>query len=452
MAQTGSPSWNLLTGVFGDPATRDLLSEDATIEAWLAAERALARAEADVGLLTDAEAAAIETAAVLDSIDRAELWAQTRNVGYPILPLIRMIAAQLPAGPAGRVHFGATTQDIMDTGLVLQLRAVLARLAELMTEFGDALARLTREHTRTVLAARTHAQQAVPTTFGAKMAVYLAELTRHRERLDQLGPRLGAVSLYGAGGTSAALGQQAVAVREAMARRLGLAAPVVPWHVARDSLAEFGQVCALLSATAARFAGEVIALSRTEIGEVAEEGGHHRGASSTMPQKANPIGSEVTVGLAASAAALLPSVYRAMTAPHERAAGEWQIEWFALPQLAELSAGAVANVGRVAAGLQVFPDRMRANLAADGGLIMAESVMFRLAPALGREAAHDLVYGAAREARASGTSLLDALRPLLPPGRETLLDDAHAALAPEAYTGDPVGVCNAALAMWASYP
>jgi 3-carboxy-cis,cis-muconate cycloisomerase len=433
----------MLSRLYGDEAMAAIFGEDQTIQAWLQAEAALALAQEAAGVLPPTVGGRIAAAATLDNVDRDLLWTQARNVGYPILPLVRMIAAALPSDAEGRVHYGATTQDIMDTGLALQLRAAMERLAHLVASFGDAVAVMSDRHRHTVLAARTHAQQAVPTTFGTKMAVFLAELTRHRTRLAELGPRISLVSLYGAGGTSAALGEHAPLVRRGMAAHLGLGVTDVAWHVSRDSLAEFGYVCVGLAGTCARFAREVVDLGRTEIGEVGEVGGHHRGASSTMPQKDNPISSEAVIGMSATASALSASLGRLMEAGHERAAGEWQIEWEVLPQLAVLAAGCLHEAADIAHGLRVFPDAMRRNLDGDG-YVMAEAYMMRLAGVLGRERAHDLVYAAVREAR----DLAEPLEAVLARTASALDGGALLHIAPEEYTGNPDLVCDAALRAW----
>ncbi|GAA3620794.1 adenylosuccinate lyase [Nonomuraea rosea] len=439
-------TFKLLPELFGDGGMTEIFSADRTVLAWLRTEAALARAQAESGVISEADAQAIAAACVPGNIDLARLWSEAVNVGYPILPLVRMISAALPDGPNGRVHYGATTQDIMDTGLALQMGEALDHLAALLASFGDALARLVAAHAGTVIAARTHAQQAVPTTFGAKMAVLLAETARQRERVRAATRQVRVVSLFGAGGTSAAMGERSSAVREGLAGRLGLRTTEVPWHVARDGVAEFGVACASLAATAARFAREVVDLSRTEVGEVREAGGHHRGASSTMPQKANPIGCEAVIGMSGTAGALSSGLFRAMEAGHERAAGEWQVEWYVVPLLAELSAGALATAAEVAAGLRIYPEVMRANLGAEGGLIMAEAYMMRLAPALGRERAHDLVYKAAHEAREHGRELADALRDVA--GPDDLASLGTLPIPPESYIGDAEAICAAALDAW----
>ena len=441
-------SWDLLYSVFGDREMARIFSEEATVSAWLAAERALAAAEARCGVITEEEATAIAEAARLEGIDLAELWRSTHNVGYPILPLVRVVSARLSSGPDGRVHYGATTQDIMDTALALQLAAAFDRLHELLSGFGDRLGELVERHAGTVMAARTHAQQAVPTTFGAKLAVVLAECTRHRWRLAYLRKTVPVVSLYGAGGTSASFAGLAAQVRSSMAELLGLGVDDVPWHVARDRIAEAGTLFAMLAATAGRFAREVIELSRTEVGEVAEVSGHHRGASSTMPQKHNPISSEVVVGMAIVAASLTSGVLAAMRPAHERAAGEWQAEWALVPQLARTAAGALANAVEIASGLRVLPEQMAANLSVDDGLLLAEAYMMRLAPVIGRERAHDLVYEASEQSRSNGTRLPEVIARLLDETGMSIPQDCVVELAPEDYVGDVALTCERAVASW----
>jgi len=401
--------FSILHRAFGDPVMEGVFSESATVESWLRTEAALARAQARVGDLSAERAEAIAAACTLPSLDLPALWADMANVGYPILPLVRQVTDRLPASEQGWLHYGATTQDIMDTGLSLQLAAAIDRLAALTVALGNALADEAEAHADTVMAARTHGQQAVPTTFGAKLATFLRQC--HRLRADLVGVRAACclVSLHGAAGTSAGLGPRADEVRAGMADLLGLVDPDGPWHVTRDGLAAFGAACARATSMCARLAREVIDLSRTEIREMSESEGHHRGASSTMPQKANPIDSEVIVGMAVSAAAMAGSLYRAMEAGHERSAGEWQIEWHALPQVAVLSAGCLLVAERVVREAVVYPERMAANLALEQGRTLAEAYMFQLAPELGREGAHDLVYLAATTSKARGIELREAL-------------------------------------------
>jgi 3-carboxy-cis,cis-muconate cycloisomerase len=437
--------FELLTCLFGDEDSSAIFSEPSTVQAWLDVEVALAATQADLGLISRASADAIAAAAQVSAIDLPELWSQARNVGYPVLPLIRQLEGTLPATYRGDLHLGATTQDIMDTGLALQLKSAAARQAVLIQEFGDCLAALAEQHATTVMAARTHAQQAVPTVLGAKFAVYVSELTRQRQRVAAAAHDACTVSLFGAGGTSAGYGDHAGALRGGVAKRLGLGCAEVAWHVARDSLAAYSSVCASAAGSCARFAREVIDLSRTEVGEMSEADGYLRGASSTMPQKRNPIGSEAVIGLAVSAQAMSGAMLRAMEAGHERSAGEWQAEWQALPQVVCLTNSALLAVVQVAAGLQIFPERMRANLTADGDLLMAEAYMMRLAPVLGRGVAHELVYDAVGEARQRHELLITVLRRSAP---AAALHALASELRPEDYLGDPARAIASAVRDW----
>lgn len=431
----------------GNDTQLEIFSSDATIESWLATERALATAQARHGVITEDDAAQINQAAVLSNIDREKLWEDAKNVGYPILGLVRQIASHLPEGPNGRVHYGATTQDIMDTGLVLQMTASLNALDKQIVRLGNALAARAEEHKDTVMPGRTHAQQAIPTTFGATLATFLDQIRRQRERLEEALERVRVISLFGAGGNNAAQGEQAATVRAEMARLLDLKDPVVSWHVERDVLGDFGWVCSTLCGSMAKFGRNIVDLSRTEIGEVFEPYNSHRGASSTMPQKVNPISSELMIGISVVAGALTSTLPRLQESGHERAAGEWQGEWLVIPTLANLAGAALDEAIVVAEGMRVDTDRMSSNLAFDGGLIMAEAQMIQLAPALGREKAHDLVYEASTKAREERTTLEEVL-PIIAVqhGVEDLFPKNFAQ--PADYVGEAQAMVNAAVAAW----
>lgn len=450
-SSTQTSPFFLLTHLAGDPEQLEIFSERSAIESWLAVERALALAQAEHGILTADEAAAIVAAAGYANVDRDRLWKAARNVGYPILGLVREIGRSLDPHDAGRVHFGVTTQDIMDSGLALQIVRSVGALDRDLGRLGDTIARRAAEHARTVMPARTHGQQAVPTTFGATLATLLAELTRHRSRLAEGRPRLAVVSLFGAGGTAEALGPRSRAVRASVARHLHLDDPGVSWHVGRDVIAEFGWLCTTITATCARFARNIIDLSRTEVGEVFEPYAPHRGASSTMPQKVNPISSEILIGLAGTAGSLASALARIQEAGHERAAGEWQIEWQVVPQLALLAGSALKEATTLADGMRVDAGRMRANLDLDGGLVMAEAQMMRLAADIGHDVAHDLVYAAAHRARERGTGLADALREAVDKsGRPEL---AHTPpLTADAHLGEAAYAAQVASKHWSQTP
>ena len=445
-SNTPTATFDLLTQVAGDPEMRLIFSERATVEAWLRTEIALATAQAQLGIIPGHARDAIAKAAVVDNIDLPRLWEETRVVGYPILPLVRQLDELLPPEERGTTHMGATTQDIMDTGLVLQLVAASDYLIGLLDQVGDELARRAAEHSATVMPARTHAMHAVPTTFGAKLAGYLSDITRHRARAVETRREVATISLHGAGGTSAAYGTQSQQVRALVAAELGLQTSDVPWHVSRGRLAEWAQAWILTIGTAARLAREVIDLARNEIAEVSEQDGHHRGASSTMPQKRNPITSETIVGCSIVAGSLSAAVARLMEPGHERAAGEWHAEWFVLPTLGSLAAAALDGMASLVGGMQVHAEQMRANLELDHGLIMAEAYMIGLAPTFGRERAHDVVYEAAGASRTKNIALREALESLIPADRLADLQTID----PAAYVGECAHIVEVAVAAWAA--
>lgn len=444
-----STPFSLLMHLVGDARQAELFSPASAVESWLAAERALALAQGELGIISRDDAQAIAKAAVPDNIDPERLWSSARNVGYPILGVVREIAAALPEGANGRVHYGATTQDIMDTGLALQLQRSLKLLDDDLERLGDRLAEQVLTHSATLMAGRTHAQQAVPTTFGATLATMLNQFTRQRERIAQALPRIAVISMFGAGGTSAAYGPQSAALRTRVSEILGLEDTDVPWHVERDSLAEFGWLCVTITASCAKFARNIVDLSRTEIAEVFEPYSPHRGASSTMPQKVNPISSELIIGLSGTAGALASSLARIQEAGHERSAGEWQIEWQVIPQLASLAGSALRETLVIVDGMRVDADRMRRNMELDGGLVLAEAQMIQLAEQVGREKAHDLLYAASTRARESGTVLADALR-------SVAAEQRMADLLPESlveardYLGEAESICKTAVSIWHS--
>lgn len=430
---------------FGDAETNTVFTAGRYIDACISAEVALARAQADEGVIPAEAAAAIEEAARVWHVDADEVWQGATTVGYPVLPLLQQLEGRLPEQARGYLHWGATTQDIMDTALAIQLRDVTQRLESLLEQVGDAIAALAVEHAGTVMPARTHGQQAVPTTFGLKCSVWLAEVERHLDRLEQLRPRLLRGQLAGAGGTLASLGPAAARVRVRFCEILELGTPETPWHTARDCLAEFATVLGLIASTCGKVGREVTDLARDEIAEVSEVHTPLRGASSTMPQKRNPITAEAVVGFSILAAGLAQTFFQTMQPRHERAAGEWQAEWDAMPLLCAATAGALAQLERELATLQVHPQRMRENLMLNGQVIMSESVMMALAPQLGREEAHRLVYKVAQQAIDQKSSLREALAEL--DGAAAAID-VDAALSADSYIGEAAEIARQTAARW----
>jgi 3-carboxy-cis,cis-muconate cycloisomerase len=444
-----SPSPELgLLGMFGDDEVAGIFSLDARMRAYLDVEVALALSQAELGTIPASAATAIAEAAASLTIDPARLASGTRLVGYPILPLLQQLREAGGPEVAAYLHWGATTQDIMDSGLALQLSRGIDHIAAALARLGDLLVRMAAAERATIMTGRTHAQPAVPTTWGAKVAVWAAEYRRHLERLRAARERACVVSLFGAGGTAAALGPLSAETRAAVARRLGLGTADVPWHVARDGLFEVGSVLTGIAATGGKIGREVIELSRPEIGEVAEVAGHHRGASSTMPQKANPITSELLVACQALAGAQLTALVTATQGLHERAAGEWQVEWDAMPLLSGYAATSVSAATELLAGLHLDRARMAANVRLGGDVIMAEAAMMALAPVVGRGRAHDIVYAACRRIGDDAPDLATALQGEL--DLETLerLPPLPDLLDPRSYLGEADAIVDAAITAW----
>lgn len=396
---------------FGAAAMRSIFSDEAVVARYVEVEVALAAAEARAGVIPKEAADAIKERARPHGIDLAKLKAETDLVGYPIVGLVHQLAGQ--CGDAGRyVHWGATTQDIMDTATVLQIRAALAVVDADLAALDASLARLAKEHRATVMAGRTHLQHALPVTFGYKAAVWLGMVRRHRQRLAQLTPRVLVGQFAGAAGTLASLGDKGLAVHDALMDELGLGRPCAPWHVARDGFAETVSFLGLVTGSLAKIATDVMLLMQTEVAEAFEPFVAGRGSSSTMPQKRNPISCEIIVAAGRIVRQNVGLMLDAMVADHERATGPWQLEWAAVPEAFIAAGGALRQARFMLDGLIVDAGRMRRNLDLTGGLIVAEAVMMALAQHTGRQAAHDLVYGACRAALDNGTTLLAELERL----------------------------------------
>jgi 3-carboxy-cis,cis-muconate cycloisomerase len=313
-------------------------------------------------------------------------------------------------GESGRyVHWGATTQDLMDTAVVLQVRDALLVIESDLTELRSILVGLAQRHRSTPMAGRTHLQQALPVTFGYKVAVWLSMFDRHAERLQQLRPRVLVGEFGGAAGTLASLGDRGLEVQTALMEELDLGVPVATWHVARDGLAEAVNFLGLLTGSLAKIAYDVMLMAATEFAELYEPFVTGRGASSTMPQKRNPISSELICASAKAVRQNAGLMLDAMVQDFERATGPWHAEWIALPESFVLTAGALNQAKFMLDGLTVDEERMRTNLGMSNGLIVAEAVMMGLAPFIGRQDAHDVVYGACRIVNQQGGTLASVL-------------------------------------------
>jgi 3-carboxy-cis,cis-muconate cycloisomerase len=396
-------------GLFGSDAMRALFSEQGFVQKMLEVEAALARVQARLGIIPANAAQAITAAAQVERVSLAEIGASTRNVGYPVVAVVKALGRAAGGDAARYVHWGATTQDIMDSALVLQMRDGLALIEATLDEIITALAEQASRHRRTVMAGRTHLQHALPITFGYKCAVWLAPLVDHRTRLDEVRRRALTVQFGGAVGTLASLGDKGRAVTEGLAAELGLAAPDAPWHVNRERVVEVAALLGMLCGNLAKIATDVMLLMQSEVGEAFEPHQSGRGGSSTMPQKRNPIACEYILAAAHGVHALVPMMLSAMAQDHERATGPWQSEWLAMPQIFVLSAGALQHAAALAQGLTVDAARMRRDLALHEGLIMAEAVMMALAEEIGRDAAHHAVQKACDRAIEQKRPLVDVL-------------------------------------------
>jgi len=400
----------LLRDMFGTPAMRAIFDERAFIARCVDVETALARAQARAGLIPQEAATRISASADPSIFDYEALRAETEIVGYPILAMVRQLSAQ--CGEAGRyVHWGATTQDIMDSATMLQCKAAVALIETQLLDVRVALAGLAERHAATVTAGRTHLQHALPVTFGFRCAVWLSALDRHAERLAQARDRSLLAQFGGAAGTMASLGDPAngIAVRAHLADELGLADPGITWHVARDAPNEWVALLAAIGASLGKIAIDVLTMASSEFGEVAEPFVPGRGGSSTMPQKRNPISSELIFAAAKMLRERAALMLDAMLTDFERATGPWHLEWSALPEAFLLASSALHQSAFLLEGLEVDEGRMKRNLDLTGGLIVAEAVMMGLAPEIGRQEAHDVVYDACREALDQRISLFDAL-------------------------------------------
>ncbi|WP_291852172.1 3-carboxy-cis,cis-muconate cycloisomerase [Bradyrhizobium sp.] len=398
----------LFRDAFGTPEMREVFSDFSLITRYAEVEIALARAEARCGVIPAQAAEEIAKRTDVSALDFDLLRKETDIVGYPILPLVQQIAKQ--CGDAGRyLHWGATTQDIMDTALVLQLRAGLSIIEADIAALRGILAGLAQRYRDTPMAGRTHLQQALPVTFGYKAAIWLAMFDRHAARLAELKPRVLVGQFAGAAGTLASLGGKGFEVQQALCEELGLGVPVATWHVARDGLAETINFLALVTGSLGKIALDVMLMASTEFGEVYEPFVKGRGASSTMPQKRNPISSELMLAAAKGVRQHAGLMLDAMVQDFERATGPWHAEWMAIPESFVLTAGSLHQAKFALGGLIVDENKMAANLDISRGLIVAEAVMMGLAPDLGRQEAHDVVYDACRLANEKGKTLADAL-------------------------------------------
>jgi 3-carboxy-cis,cis-muconate cycloisomerase len=423
---------SIFQGIFTSDAMRRVWSDENRTAKYVEIERALAIVQGRLGIIPQEAADEIVSHCQIEQIDMQRLREQTERIGYPILGVVTQIN-QLCRDKLGEyVHWGATTQDITDTATVLQIREALQLVDDELAAIAKAMARLAKEHRLTPMIGRSNLQQAIPVTFGYKMAGLLSAILRHRERLAQLKERVLVGEFAGAAGTLASIDKGAMETQAGLCAELGLKQPLIAWHTIRDNIAETGALLGLIGGTLGKLSMDVKLMMQTEVGEVFEPYHHGRGSSSTMPQKRNPIAScyiHASISVVRQHAAALMD---AMVADHERSTGPWEIEWIVLPEAFCLTAGALKQSRAVLEGLEVDAHAMRRNIDMTGGLVMSEAVMMGLGPYLGREYAHDLVYDLCRESLARKVPLIELLvahpqiaRHVDRAALERMLDPAH---------------------------
>ncbi len=392
------------------PAIEQLFSDGATVSRWVEVEIALAKAQAQVGVIGVDSAEIIASKLTNFQPDQIALKTALDKSGVPIAALVKQLRSTVGSPHGNAIHYGATTQDIIDTALVLQLRDALnLTISPLLSALMRKLAQLADRHRKTVMAGRTNAQQAVPTTFGLKVANWLAPLLRHRQRLDQCVARLFVVQFGGAAGTLSALGADGVAVQQALADELELGQPVGVWHTQRDLLAEFATVLTMITGALAKIAEDVMLLAQSEVASLRESVDLLRGGSSTMPQKQNPVVSHALTAIHRANSDQVASLLHALPHAHERDIGAWQTEWMLLPQIVSRTAAALEKAVWLSQNMVVDAVQMRRNLDGSNGMLLAEAASFALAETMPRDEAKQLVRDAAQSAQAQGRHLIDVL-------------------------------------------
>ena len=400
---------SIFGNIFGTETMRQVWSDENRTSKYLEIEAALAKVQGRLGIIPEKAATEIVRNCRIENIDMEKLRQQTERIGYPILGVVQQLVEKCADGLGEWCHWGATTQDITDTATVLQIREALVIIEQDLATISASMADIAKKHRDTPMIGRSNLQQAVPVTFGYKMAGMLSAIERHRERLSQLRPRVLTGEFAGAAGTLASLQKGALETQEGLMQELDLAQPLIAWHTIRDCIAETGGFLGLVCGTLGKLAMDVKLMMQTEVGEVYEPFAHGRGSSSTMPQKRNPISSCYIHACASVVRQHSAALLDAMIADHERSTGPWEIEWIVLPEAFVLTAGALNQSKFVLAGLEVDVKRMRDNLDLTNGLVVSEAVMMGLAPYLGREHAHDLVYDLCRDAIKLDKPLLDLL-------------------------------------------
>ncbi len=435
--------------LFGERDVAAQLSDQARLQALLDVEVALAEAESHVGVVPPSSVSPIARAARAELYDHVALGQEAARAGNIVIPLVKHLVRQVAAidPDASRyVHWGATSQDILDTALVLQLRAAFPPLLGQFERAAEAAAGHARRYRNTPIAGRTWLQQATPTTFGLKAAGWLDALERVRRRLGEALSATLVLQLGGASGTLAALGPAALAVSNAMAKRLGLQAPPAPWHGHRDRLAHLACTLGVATGTLGKIAKDLALLGQTEVGEVVAA--RDEGASSTMPHKRNPVRVAVALAAALRVPGLVATMLASMPQEHERGLGGWHAEWDALPEIVLLASGAARSIADALDDLIIDARRMQANLEITQGLTQAEAVTMELARHLGKSEAHALVEAACRRAVSEERTLAVVLGEDVAVTQVMTQESIAQCLSPDTYLGAAGAFVDRVLDHW----
>ena len=401
----------LFSPLFEDAQITAVFSDQKFIQKMVRVEAKLAKVQGELGVIPADLAQHIDASHHSFQADITKMYDSIDKSGMPVIALVNQLKAHVGNPAAEYVHWGATTQDIMDTALVLQLKEAISIMEETAKDLLEHLATLADEHRFTIMAGRTHSQQALPYSFGLKVANWLAPIIRHLHRLEELKLRLLVVQFGGASGTLSALGDQGTAVQTQLAQHLELGTLPTPWHTQRDNFAEFAGWLSLMSASLAKMAQDIILLSQSELGEVRETANSARGGSSTMPQKSNPMISELIIASARTNASLLANMHQAMIQEHERGTHGWQMEWLTLPQMVGLTAVSLKKALFLSKNLVVNSEKMRDNVAQSNGLMLAEAINFALAPKyMSRAEAKKLIRAACQQTYTENRHLIDVMQ------------------------------------------
>jgi adenylosuccinate lyase len=425
----------LLKHLWGTDALRAIFSDETRVQKWFDFEAALALAQAELGIIPHDAAAEIARKAKVGNVDLEAIALEIRRTNHPLVPALRALQAACVDRHGEYLHFGPTTQDVLDTGVMLQLKEAHPIFLRDLRAIGRVLCALAETHKNTPMVGRTHAVQALPITFGHKCAIWLSETGRNYDRLRQLEARTFVGSLVGAVGTKASFGEHAFVLDAKVMARLGLAVADISWQPARDRLVEYVNVLGLIGGSLAKIAAEIVSLAHNEIDEIAEPFDEGKIGSSTMPHKRNPVIAEGVVAVGRTLRHTVALIQEALALQHERDAMVWRIEWKALPEACLMTGAILEKMNYVLAGLVVNPDKMRRNLDTLGGFLMSERVMFALAEPLGKQTAHEAVYEAAMRGIAEGITFEQALTESAPVQHAIGTQALRALLDPTTYVG-----------------